>query len=183
MLYRKITSKIESYLKSNSNKMLVVDGARQIGKSFIIRHIGSQMFANYIEINMELDKQKDRLFANVHSVEDFMLVLSSIAGSKMKSKEDTLVFIDEIQVYDQLLTLAKFLMQDGRFTYIASGLSWESPFGRRKVFRLEVSKLNVCILLILKNLLLQIMSGAWPLRQCGIVLPNGCHLRMLYITE
>lgn len=121
MLYRKITSKIENYLKSNSNKMLVVDGARQIGKSFIIRHIGSQMFANYIEINMELDKQKDRLFANVHSVEDFMLVLSSIAGSKMKSKEDTLVFIDEIQVYDQLLTLAKFLMQDGRFTYIASG--------------------------------------------------------------
>lgn len=121
MLYRKIISKIENYLRSDSNKMLVVDGARQIGKSYIIRYVGKKMFPNFIEINMELDKQKDRLFANVHSVEDFMLVLSSIAGNKMKSKAHTLVFIDEIQVYDHLLTLAKFLMEDGRFTYIASG--------------------------------------------------------------
>ena len=62
MLYRKITSKIEGYLRSGSNKMLVVDGARQVGKSYIIRYVGEKMFANFIEINMELDKQKDRIF-------------------------------------------------------------------------------------------------------------------------
>ena len=45
--------------------MLVVDGARQIGKSFIIREIGSRLFPNFIEINMEKDKQGDRLFASI----------------------------------------------------------------------------------------------------------------------
>ena len=63
MLKRKISSKIEDYLKSGSNKMLVVDGARQIGKSFIIREVGSRLFPNFIEINMEKDRQGERLFA------------------------------------------------------------------------------------------------------------------------
>lgn len=121
MLKRKIYSKIEEYLKSNTNKMLIVDGARQIGKSFIIREVGRQMFENYIEINMEKDKQNDALFAEATSVEKFYLALSSIAGDKMRQKENTLVFIDEIQAYDHLLTLVKFLMDDGKFTYIASG--------------------------------------------------------------
>lgn len=44
-----------------------------------------------------------------------------LAGNKMKDKENTLVFIDEIQAYPYLLTLLKFLSQDGKFTYIASG--------------------------------------------------------------
>jgi len=121
MLRRKITNKIENHLKSISNKMLVVDGARQIGKSYIIRHIGQKMFPNYIEINMELDKQNERLFAEATSVDKFILALSSVAGDRMQDKESTLVFIDEIQAYDHLLTLAKFLMEDGRFNYIASG--------------------------------------------------------------
>lgn len=70
---------------------------------------------------MEKDRQNDRLFADATSVEKFLLALSSFAGDKMQDKETTLVFIDEIQAYDQLLTLVKFLMEDGRFTYIASG--------------------------------------------------------------
>ena len=121
MLRRKIETEIEAYLKSDSNKMLIVDGARQIGKSYIIRHVGRKLFPNFIEINMEKDKQNDRLFENATSVDKFKLALSSIAGDALKRKEDTLVFIDEIQAYDHLLTLVKFLMDDGRFTYIASG--------------------------------------------------------------
>lgn len=79
------------------------------------------MFANYIEINMEEDKLGDRVFAEAKTTKDFYLALSMVAGEKMKDKETTLVFIDEIQAYDHLLTLVKFLMQEGRFTYIASG--------------------------------------------------------------
>ncbi|MCQ2264638.1 MAG: AAA family ATPase, partial [Bacteroidales bacterium] len=101
--------------------MLIIDGACQVGKSYIIRHVGQKMFNNYIEVNMERDKQNDRLFAEATSVEKFLLALSSVAGDKMQSKETTLVFIDEIQAYDHLLTLVKFLMEDNRFTYIASG--------------------------------------------------------------
>lgn len=121
MLKRKIYSKIEAYLKAPSKKMLLVDGARQIGKSFIIRHIGQQLYPNYIEVNMEEDKQGSQVFANARTTKDFYLALSAVAGDKMKDKATTLVFIDEIQAYDHLLTLVKFLMNEGKFTYIASG--------------------------------------------------------------
>ena len=121
MLYRKITKRIEEYLSSDSNRMLLIEGARQIGKSYIINHVGSKMFANYIEINMEKDKLGDRIFAEAKTTKDFYMALSIFAGDKMKEKSNTLVFIDEIQAYDHLLTLVKFLMEENRFTYIASG--------------------------------------------------------------
>lgn len=121
MLYRKITKRIEEYLRSDSSRMLMVDGARQIGKSFIIRHVGERMFPNFIEVNMEEDKLGERLFAEVRTTKDFYMALSVVAGDKMKERDNTLVFIDEIQAYDHLLTLVKFLMQERRFTYIASG--------------------------------------------------------------
>ena len=121
MLYRKITKRIEEYLSSDSNRMLLIEGARQIGKSYIINHVGSKMFANYIEINMEKDKLGDRIFAEAKTTKDFYMALSIFAGDKMKEKHNTLVFIDEIQAYDHLLTLVKFLMEENRFTYIASG--------------------------------------------------------------
>ena len=63
----------------------------------------------------------DRLFAEAKTTENFYLALSAVAGDRMSDKKSTLVFIDEIQAYDHLLTLVKFLMEDGRFTYIASG--------------------------------------------------------------
>lgn len=63
----------------------------------------------------------DRLFSEIKTVEDFYLQVSMLAGSKMKAKENTLIFIDEIQAYPHLLTLLKFLSQDNKFTYIASG--------------------------------------------------------------
>jgi predicted AAA+ superfamily ATPase len=121
MLYRKIESYIEHHLQSRSNRVLIVDGARQVGKSFIIRHVGQKLYENYIEVNMEEDKLGDRIFANARTVNDFYLALSVLAGNKMKDRSDTLVFIDEIQAYDHLLTLLKFLKEDDRFTYIASG--------------------------------------------------------------
>lgn len=121
MLYRKIEKDIVSHLQSGSDKILIIDGARQIGKSYIIREVGKRLFPNYIEINMETDKLGDRTFADARTKDDFYLALSTIAGDKMGSKHETLVFIDEIQAYDHLLTLLKFLREDGKFTYIASG--------------------------------------------------------------
>lgn len=121
MLYRKIEKFIKSHLQSSDDKILLIDGARQIGKSYIIRYVGQKEFSNYIEINMEEDKLGDRLFADVRTVRDFYLTLSINFGNKMGDKHNTLVFIDEIQAYDHLFTLLKFLREDSRFTYIASG--------------------------------------------------------------
>lgn len=121
MLNRKIESELRSYFHSKESKMLIVDGARQVGKSYIIRHVGQEVFPNYIEINLEKDKLGDKLFQDVFTVNDFYLTLSTIAGDRMKEKGNTLVFIDEIQAYPQFLTMIKFLMEDARFTYVASG--------------------------------------------------------------
>ena len=121
MLFRKISALIESHLKSDSDKILLIDGARQVGKSYIIRHMGQKLFPNYIELNMVEDYLGDRLFESTRTVEDFYLQVSMVAGDRMKKKENTLIFLDEIQQYPHLLTMLKFLRQDNRFTYIASG--------------------------------------------------------------
>ncbi|MBQ7028519.1 MAG: ATP-binding protein [Ruminococcus sp.] len=121
MLYRKIEKVIEAHLTSDSKKILLIDGARQVGKTYIIRHVGKKLFENFIEINMVEDSLGARLFANTKSIEDFYLQVSMLFGGKMKEKDNTLIFIDEIQAYPHLLTLLKFLSQDNRFTYIASG--------------------------------------------------------------
>ena len=70
---------------------------------------------------MVKDFEGPKIFANVRTTEDFYLQLSTIAGDKMGNRENTIVFLDEIQQYPTLLTLLKFLAQEGKFTYIASG--------------------------------------------------------------
>ncbi|MGP1447602.1 MAG: ATP-binding protein [Candidatus Limimorpha sp.] len=121
MLKRKIETYIEDFLAPRPQKILILDGARQTGKTFIIRKIGQRMFKNYVEINLLDDSLNERNFDDVRSVSAFYLQLSAVAGDKLGGKEDTLVFLDEIQAYPHLLTLLKFLNQDNRFTYIASG--------------------------------------------------------------
>ncbi len=121
MLFRKIEQYIENHLRSNSNKILIIAGARQIGKTYIIRHVGQKLFKNYIELNLLEDSLQERLFENTRTIDDFYLQVSMIAGEKLQNKNDTLIFLDEIQAYPHLLTLLKFLKQDDKFTYVASG--------------------------------------------------------------
>lgn len=121
MLYRKIEKIIEEHLQSDSKKILLIDGARQVGKTYIIRYVGQKLFKNFIEINMIEDFLGEQLFSSVKKVEDFYLQVSMVAGEKMGKKEDTLIFLDEIQAYPHILTLLKFLAQESKFTFVASG--------------------------------------------------------------
>lgn len=121
MLYRKISAYIEAYLRSDNDRVLLIEGARQIGKSFIIRETGRQVYPHYIEVNFAEDDEGPQLFKNLHTTEEFYFALSSVAGAEMQSYEDTLVFLDEIQHYPQYLTLLKFFRQERRFRFIASG--------------------------------------------------------------
>ena len=121
MFYRKISKTIEEHLKSGDNRILLIDGARQIGKTFIIRHVGRQLFKNYVEINLLEDLDGEQQFAHIHDINEFYMQLSIAAKGQLGSKNNTLVFLDEIQAYPQLLTLLKFLREDNRYTYIVSG--------------------------------------------------------------
>ena len=121
MLYRKFEKRIEEFFCKEPNKILLVNGARQIGKSYLIRYVGKKLFKNYIEINLKEDKESLGIFANVKSTNDFYIQLGAIAGNRLGTKENTLVFLDEIQSYPHLMTMLKFLNQEGRYTYVASG--------------------------------------------------------------
>lgn len=121
VLKRKIAELIEEHLRSGSERILLIEGARQVGKTYIIRHVGKKLFPNFIEINMLEDSIGDRLFENAKTIDDFYLRVSAVKGELMGEANDTLIFIDEIQAYPHLLTMLKFLRDDNRFTYIASG--------------------------------------------------------------
>lgn len=121
MLYRKIGSYIEEHLKSDSDKILLLEGARQIGKSYIIREVSKRVYDNFVELNFVEDDDGKKLFKDIHSTEDFYITLSMVAGDKLDKYENTLVFLDEIQQYPQYLTMLKFFRQDKRYRFIASG--------------------------------------------------------------
>lgn len=121
MLYRKVEPIISEYFRKGNDKILVVTGARQTGKSFIIRHCASKYFKNVVEINLIEDAQGNRIFDKIKTTTDFYLAISAFTSLKLGDFNDTLIFLDEIQEYPELLTLLKFLREEGRYRYVASG--------------------------------------------------------------
>lgn len=121
MLKRKFTSVLERYLTEQTNKILLVNGARQIGKSYIIRYVGKKLYPHFVEINLQKDKEGPAIFSHVHTTQELYMQVSTIADETLGNKSDTLIFLDEIQAYPHLLTMLKFLRQEGRYHFIASG--------------------------------------------------------------
>ena len=121
MLERKFTKVLEQFLKESQNKILLVNGARQIGKSYLIRFVGKRLFTHFVEINLKEDKEGEQVFASVHTTNDLYMRLSNYYSEPLGDKSDTLVFLDEIQSYPHLMTMLKFLNQEGKYRFIASG--------------------------------------------------------------
>lgn len=121
MLERKFTKYLERFLEEEPGKILLVNGARQIGKSFLIRYVGQKLFPHFVEINLKEDKEGEKVFADVHSTNDLYMRLGNYYSRPLGDKSDTLVFLDEIQSYPHLMTMLKFLNQEGRYRFIASG--------------------------------------------------------------
>lgn len=121
MLYRKIEKDIEGYLRAEDDRIMILEGARQIGKSFIIREVGKKLYDNFIEINFAEDDEGPKIFKGIGTTEGFYFTLSSVYGEMLDRYENTLIFLDEIQHYPQYLTLLKFFREDRRFRFIASG--------------------------------------------------------------
>ena len=121
VLKRKIADYIKKFYTENTNKILLIDGARQVGKSYVIRQVCKEQYKNYIEINLLEDSESERNFEYVKTTKDFYSLVSAKYGNKLNNKFDTIIFLDEIQVYPHLITMLKFLNQDNRYQYICSG--------------------------------------------------------------
>ena len=79
------------------------------------------MFSHFVEINLKEDAEGDKVFADVHTTDDLYMRLSNYSSDSLGDKTDTLVFLDEIQSYPHLMTMLKFLNQEARYRFIASG--------------------------------------------------------------
>ena len=119
MLRRKIEQKISDWIK-NSNKALLIDGARQVGKTHIIRAVLEREKCDYIEFNLIKTPALIGVLANSETVDD-MIANLSLFTDKPFVKGKTYVFFDEIQEFKELTTKIKFWVDEGSFRYVFSG--------------------------------------------------------------
>lgn len=102
-----------------SKTALLIEGARQIGKTFSIRQFGKK-FKTYIEINFIEQPVAISLFKDLSNTKDLLARLSLFTKQKL-IKRDTLIFFDEVQICPEVITYIKFLVDEGSYNYILSG--------------------------------------------------------------
>lgn len=102
-----------------SKTALLIEGARQIGKTFSIWQFGKK-FKTYIEINFIEQPEAISLFKDLSNTKDLLARLSLFTKQKL-IKRDTLIFFDEVQICPEVITYIKFLVDEGSYNYILSG--------------------------------------------------------------
>ncbi len=120
-MFRKVKSKLIEW-KNNSSKALLVTGARQVGKTYIIREFLKENYGeeNYVEFNLFENKLVKETIESSTNASDLLFRLSALT-SKHMVKGKTVIFLDEIQVCADILTVVKFLINEGSYRYILSG--------------------------------------------------------------
>lgn len=119
MLERKVEKSILSWL-ANDRKALLIDGARQVGKTYTIRRCLKLANADYLEVNLLESPDLVNALAESRSVQDLTVNLSAATGHELK-KGKTVIFIDEVQEYKEIVTMIKFWVDEGSYRYILSG--------------------------------------------------------------
>lgn len=120
MIERKVEKRLERFRQAEDNKALLITGARQVGKTFIIREFGKRAYQSFIEINFLEDKTAASLFENARDSRDLLLRLSAVANKPLIPGQ-TLIFLDEVQECKEIVTAIKFLVEEGSYRYILSG--------------------------------------------------------------
>ena len=120
MLERKIYKRIEDFYKNNRNKALMITGARQVGKSYIIEAFGKEQYKSFIKVDFIENPELVKIFDKAINSEEILLRLSAIYGDKMIPGE-TLIFFDEIQEYPNIIVQIKYLLETSEYDYILSG--------------------------------------------------------------
>ncbi|MFR3878662.1 MAG: AAA family ATPase [Collinsella sp.] len=157
--------------KNNSHKALLVTGARQIGKSYAIRAFGKSNYASYYEVNLLLDAEARDVLVGAKNSIDFINRVALLADAPLV-EGDTLIFVDEIQEYPQIVTLMKALVEDGRFSYVFSGSMLGTEF-KDLFFPVGMSSTLLCGQWILKSFVGQTASARMCLQTSAAALSRG----------
>ena len=120
MLKRMIQAEIKEWIKNGKNALLV-EGARQVGKTYLIRATLEEYHPNFIEINLiENEEFKNILSELSNNLSSFTNYISLISNKPL-IKGETIIFIDEVQEFKEIVTAIKFLVDKGDYRFILSG--------------------------------------------------------------
>ena len=121
MLKRKMYDTLLAWKKADKKECLLVKGARQVGKTYLIRQFGKNEYDSFVEINFHEQKSLKIVFDGDKTPEEiYKRLTANIPGIRLIPGK-TLIFLDEIQKCADARTALKFLAEDGRYDIIASG--------------------------------------------------------------
>lgn len=118
---RSVYKQLKAWKSNSKRKPLILQGARQVGKTYLVNEFGKKEYSNYFYFNFEQDENLATLFENNLSPEKIIDNIGLYIGEKIVAK-DTLLFFDEIQVAPKVLkSLKYFYEQAPEFQIIAAG--------------------------------------------------------------
>lgn len=120
MLKRKAYAKMMEWKENPKKKALCIFGARQIGKTTLIRLFAQEQYKNFVEFNFIADDKTRSIFSGSLDAETIITNMTAYARKPMEPGK-TLILFDEVQECPQVRTAIKFLVEDGRFDYVESG--------------------------------------------------------------
>ena len=137
MLYRKLEIELDKWKNNPYRKTLILRGARQVGKTSLVRKWGEANYDEFVEINLE-KKSNLNVFDKVQSVPDFIKSANIITGKKIFPGK-SLIFIDEIQESKNIMELLRFFTEERPDLHLIAAGSlleakmtgkWNVPVGR-----------------------------------------------------
>ncbi len=120
MLQRKFYNKLLSWKQKTGKKPLLVKGARQVGKTFIIRQF-AKTYDSFVELNFLRNPEHCRIFEGALDANSIYSRMTLVVKDVRLVPGRTLIFLDEIQKCGTARTALKFLAEDGRYDIVASG--------------------------------------------------------------
>ncbi|MBP5503788.1 MAG: ATP-binding protein [Bacteroidales bacterium] len=108
---RKVYNELIEWKNSPNRKPLILSGARQVGKTWLMKELGKNEYKNYVYLNFDLDDRLENLFETDYNIDRILLAIQAITGVKPE-KGKTLIILDEIQQVKRGLGVLKYFCED-----------------------------------------------------------------------
>ena len=141
-MYRKIMSYLETWQESTHRKPLILQGARQVGKTYSVLEFGRTHYDNVAYFNFETNPKLNETFEENISPDYLIPILSHIAGQTIV-KENTLIVFDEVQLCERALTSLKYFCEDAPDYHIIVAGSLLGVAVNRAKFSFPVGKVDM----------------------------------------
>ena len=120
MLKRKALDQFENWFRYRTKQALLVTGARQVGKTYLVREFAQTHWEHVVEINLYENPAAAEALSTAGNSRELFMRLSAFADVPLVPGK-TVVFLDEVQECREAVTAIKFLMERNDFDYVLSG--------------------------------------------------------------